>query len=74
LAKTVIMNVSIASADWSYQPMEVVELEDSLADAWIAAGHARLGGDVVGAKESANDNASDGGTNKPSRSKKSPKS
>ena len=34
------MQVSIASADWSYQPGQVVEIDPGLARQWIAAGHA----------------------------------
>lgn len=37
---TVRMKVSIASADWSYQVDQVVELDDELAEKWIAVGHA----------------------------------
>lgn len=33
------MQVSIASADWSYQPGQVVELDSSLAKQWRDAGH-----------------------------------
>lgn len=34
------MNVSIASADWSFVPEQVVELDTTLADAWVEVGHA----------------------------------
>lgn len=36
------MKVSIASADWSYQPNQVVLIEEKLARLWIKAGHAVL--------------------------------
>src|SRR5437879_2402474 len=38
--RKVQMRVSIASADWSYQPDQVVMLDRDLAEKWIAAGHA----------------------------------
>jgi hypothetical protein len=34
------MKVSIASADWSYQPGQVVLLDKDLAAKWIRGGHA----------------------------------
>jgi hypothetical protein len=34
------MKVSIASADWSYQPQQVVSIESDLAEKWISVGHA----------------------------------
>lgn len=35
------MSVSIASATFSYQPGQLVDLPVSLAEAWLACGHAR---------------------------------
>jgi hypothetical protein len=34
------MNVSIASADFSFQPGEVIDLPDAQARTWIGSGHA----------------------------------
>lgn len=34
------MNVSIASADWSFAPGDVIELDVELAHAWLESGHA----------------------------------
>lgn len=52
MAKQVIMQVSIAGLNFSYAPNQLVELEDKLADAWIACGHAiPVGGDEVGSKD-----------------------
>jgi len=34
------MNVSIASVNWSLAPGDVVELNDTLAQAWLEGGHA----------------------------------
>lgn len=40
------MKVSIASADWSYQPQQIVLIDSSLAEKWISVGHAeRVGKD-----------------------------
>lgn len=34
------MNVSISSPDWNFQPLQVVEFDTDLANAWVDCGHA----------------------------------
>lgn len=40
--KKVKMNISIASANWSYIPGQIVELEDDIAIAWNECGHCTI--------------------------------
>jgi hypothetical protein len=72
----VVMNVSIASADWSFTPKQVVEIDDDLALAWIECGHASPSeeGGEVDEKPGKSNNGSDDGANKSTGSKKSLKS
>jgi hypothetical protein len=70
--KRVKMLVSIASPDWSYIPQQEVELDESLADAWIECGHAvplettKKGGGRGGSKanKQTDDGTSDAGGSK----------
>lgn len=40
--KKVKMNVSIASAGWSYYPGQIVDLDDETAQAWDNCGHCTI--------------------------------
>lgn len=72
--KKVKMKTSIASADWSYLPGQVVELDDEIAVAWVEAGHAEsLGGDD-NEKDGKNSKPTNNRTTKSSGSKKSSES